>query len=82
MQFRLPEELRTLEHPLREKIARRVKRGKLMCALSVDLVGAHALELNRPLLLQLLAALEQVRRGRARGAQRPIPSICCAGPAC
>ena len=62
VQFRLPEELRTLEHPLREKIARRVKRGKLMCALSVDLVGAHALELNRPLLLQLLAALEQVRR--------------------
>lgn len=62
VQFRLPEELRTLEHPLREKMAQQVKRGKLMCVLSVDLVGAHALELNRPLLLQLLAALEQVRR--------------------
>ena len=63
VRFRLPEELCALEHPLREKIGQRVRRGKLLCALSVEQIGApQSLELNRPLLLQLLAALEQVRR--------------------
>lgn len=63
VQFRLPEELRALEHPLREKVGERIRRGKLLCALSVEQIGApRSLELNRPLLLQLLAALEQVRR--------------------
>ena len=63
VQFRLPEELRSLEHPLREQVGQRVKRGKLICVLSLEQIGApRSLELNRPLLLQLLAALEQVRR--------------------
>ena len=63
VQFRLPEELRALEHPLREKVGERIRRGKLLCALSMEQIGApQSLELNRPLLLQLLAALEQVRR--------------------
>ena len=63
VQFRLPEELRSLEHPLREQVGQRVKRGKLICVLSLERIGApQSLELNRPLLLQLLAALEQVRR--------------------
>ena len=63
VQLRLPEELRALEHPLREKVGQKIKRGKLICTLSVERVGATpTLELNRPLLLQLLAALEQVRR--------------------
>ena len=63
VRFRLPEELWALEHPLREKVGQRVRRGKLLCTLSVEQTGApQAMELNRPLLLQLLAALEQVRR--------------------
>lgn len=63
VRFRLPEELCALEHPLREKVGQSIRRGRLLCVLSVEQIGApHSLELNRPLLLQLLAALEQVRR--------------------
>lgn len=63
VRFRLPEEMCALEHPLREKVGQSIRRGRLLCTLSVEQIGApHSLELNRPLLLQLLAALEQVRR--------------------
>ena len=63
VQFRLPEELRSLEYPLREAVAGQLKRGKLMCVLAVSQnMTSDALELNRPLLLQLLATLERVRR--------------------
>ena len=63
VQFRLPEELRSLEYPLRDAVAGQLKRGKLMCVLAVSQnMTSDALELNRPLLLQLLATLERVRR--------------------
>ena len=63
VQFRLPDELRTLEYPLREAAARQLQRGKLMCVLAINQNSStEALELNRPLLLQLLATLERVRR--------------------
>ena len=63
VQFRLPDELRALEYPLREAAARQFQRGKVMCVLAINQVSSsEALELNRPLLLQLLATLERVRR--------------------
>ena len=64
MQFRLPEPLRGAEAPLREAVRRRLKRGRLDCALRLapNAGVAGALPLNRPLLLQLLAVLDQVRR--------------------
>ncbi len=63
VQFRLPDELRALEYPLREAVAGQLKRGKVMCVLAVSQnSSSEALELNRPLLLQLLATLERVRR--------------------
>lgn len=62
-QFRLPEQLRALEHGLRETARAHLKRGKLDCSLKLDRKTAEdAIELNRPLLLHLLATLEQVRR--------------------
>ncbi len=61
--IRLPESLRGLEHGLRELLRTHLKRGKVDCTLKVDASGeAGALELNRPLLLQVLAILEQMRR--------------------
>ena len=63
VQFRLPEHLRSLEVPLRETARRRLKRGKVDCVLHLQRKdAANVIELNRPLLLQLLATLEQVRR--------------------
>ena len=63
VQFRLPDELRALEYPLRDAAARQLQRGKLICALAINQNhSSDALELNRPLLLQLLAILERVRR--------------------
>jgi uncharacterized protein (TIGR00255 family) len=62
-QFRLPEQMRPLEHGLRETLRRHVKRGKFDCSLKIDRsTGGDGIELNRPLLLQLLAAVEQIRR--------------------
>jgi len=62
-QFRMPEQLRGLEHELRELLRRHLSRGKVDCTLRADAGGgAHRLQLNRPLLLQILATLEQVRR--------------------
>lgn len=63
VQFRMPEQLRPLEHGLRELLRRHLHRGKVDCTLRVDsAAGGSGLQLNRPLLLQILATLEQVRR--------------------
>lgn len=62
-QFRLPEQFRTLEHELRETLRNHLKRGKVDCALRLERPdGDNVIELNRPLLLQILAVLEQIRR--------------------
>ncbi len=63
VQFRLPESLRSLEHGLREVVRRHITRGKVDCTLRVAAPGTPGRQaLNRPLLLQLLATMEQVRR--------------------
>lgn len=62
-QFRLPEALRSIEHPLRELARKHLKRGKLDCTLRLEpLAGDSGISINRTVLLQLLAAVEQVRR--------------------
>ena len=62
-QFRMPEPLRSLEGALRDVARRHLKRGKLDCSLHIESKAQVGVtELNRPLLLQLLAVLEQVRR--------------------
>lgn len=63
VQIRLPEQLRGLEHSLRELARRHLNRGKVDCTLRTTSSGSSGrLTLNRPLLLQILATLEQVRR--------------------
>ena len=63
VQFRMPEQLRSLEQGLREVVRRHLKRGKVDCTLRVDSAASSGRPvLNRPLLLQILATLEQVRR--------------------
>ncbi len=62
-QFRLPEQLRSLEYGLRETLRKHLKRGKVDCALRLERQGGdNHIELNRPLLSQILAVLEQIRR--------------------
>jgi uncharacterized protein (TIGR00255 family) len=62
-QFRLPEQLRSLEHGLRDTVRKHLKRGKVDCTLRLEHQGSDDnIELNRPLLLQILAVLEQIRR--------------------
>ncbi|MEM9620531.1 MAG: YicC/YloC family endoribonuclease [Pseudomonadota bacterium] len=61
--FRVPDALRVIEHPLRELARKHLKRGKLDCTLKVEKVGGQGgISINREVLLQLLAAIEQVRR--------------------
>lgn len=62
-QFRLPDQVRSLEHKLRETLRKHLSRGKIDCALRLEQQeGENTLALNRPLLLQILAVLEQIRR--------------------
>ncbi|MBM4203335.1 MAG: YicC family protein [Gammaproteobacteria bacterium] len=62
-QFRLPDAFRNLEQSLRDTARRHLRRGKLDATLRFDRAAREgAFEINRPLLLQLLASLEQVRR--------------------
>lgn len=62
-QFRLPDAFRNLEQRLRDTARAHLKRGKLDATLRYDrAVREGAFEINRPLLLQLLASLEQIRR--------------------
>jgi uncharacterized protein (TIGR00255 family) len=62
-QFRLPEQVRGLEHSLRETLRKHMKRGKVDCSLRLDRAdGDQSVELNRPLLLQVIGVLEQIKR--------------------
>ena len=62
-QFRLPDALRILEHPLREVARKHLKRGKLDCTLRIEQINTgEGITINRPILLQLMAAIEQVKR--------------------
>ena len=62
-QFRLPEQVRSLEHSLRETLRKHLKRGKVDCTLRLDRQdGEQSVELNRPLLLQVIGVLEQIKR--------------------
>ena len=61
--FRLPDALKFVEQPLRDLARKHLKRGKLDCTLKIDTVGgASGISINRNVLLQLMAGLEQVRR--------------------
>ena len=62
-QFRLPDQMRPVEYPLRETLRKHLNRGKLDCTLRIERQAEETtIELNRPLLLQVLAMVEQVRR--------------------
>ncbi len=62
-QFRLPDAFRELEFPLRDLVRSKLKRGKVDSTLrAVAAAPSVHLEINRPVLLHLLATLEQLRR--------------------
>ena len=58
-QFRMPDNLRALEHPLRETLRQRLQRGKIDCTLRVESIADQQ---QLELLLQLLGLIEQLRR--------------------
>jgi uncharacterized protein (TIGR00255 family) len=72
--LRLPEELRVLEPRVRELLARRLKRGKLDCALRYHAGPQQAglLTVNRPLVQQLLVANAEIGE-LAGGSATPAP---------
>jgi uncharacterized protein (TIGR00255 family) len=63
IQFRLPDELRSLEPPLRELIAGRLNRGKIECRVAITAAAGSApqLALNGDLLAALAEASLKVR---------------------
>ncbi|HEY5644593.1 MAG TPA: YicC/YloC family endoribonuclease [Pseudomonadales bacterium] len=73
-QFRLPDQLRAVEYPLRDTLRNHLRRGKLDCTLRMERQAAEStIELNRPLLLKVLAMIEQIRRDSPEiGAPNPM----------
>lgn len=63
IQFRMPEELRSIEPGLREALSARLTRGKIECRVSFSVVSgaARAPELNDELLQQVIALDTSVR---------------------
>ncbi len=63
VQPRLPEDFRQLDASVREAVARRLGRGKVECGLRFRAAGANveALQINQPLLDQVLGTLAQIR---------------------
>ncbi len=70
---RLPEELRQLEAPIRERISKALQRGKIDCNLRFQSDSHAHFELNTSLVQQLLALAEQVNQTRQQ--QDEIPTI-------
>jgi uncharacterized protein (TIGR00255 family) len=68
--LRLPEELRAHEAELRERIGRRVRRGKVEFRLELEtrFAGSAALRVNRPLLAALVEACRVVQADVAHAA--------------
>ena len=63
VQFRLPDELRSLEPSLREVFATKLNRGKIECRVSyTPLTGRKRVEFDADLLAQLLDLNERVRK--------------------
>jgi len=60
--FRLPETLRHLEINYREKLRQFVQRGKVDCALRVDLAQGTAIGINPDIARQYLAACKEVQQ--------------------
>lgn len=73
IQFRLPEELRALEGPMRELITQQLNRGKVDCRMSFTphSNGKELLQLNQPLLQQLIQLNHEI--------QQSLPNSPCLG---
>ncbi|HEX5464121.1 MAG TPA: YicC/YloC family endoribonuclease [Burkholderiales bacterium] len=78
IQFRLPEELRTLEGGLREQLTARLTRGKVECRAGITPRAAtadSALEIDRALLGRLFAAGNEVRALAPQAAALSVADI-------
>ena len=67
--FRLPEDLRSLEAPIRDRIAARMGRGKVDCSIRLDRMDAAdtPLDINRELLDRILLLIESITIRNATG---------------
>lgn len=75
--FRVAEDLRALEMPLRELLSARLSRGKVECRLSFNAAAARAeqLQLNGELLATLQALSDQVRAGMPDAAPLSVNEV-------
>jgi uncharacterized protein YicC (UPF0701 family) len=83
--FRLPEELRSIEPALRERLAQRLSRGKVDVSLRLRTnatVTCRGPGGESAALLDQLANLAQECDARFPGSCRSISPNCCATPAC
>lgn len=77
LQFRLPEDLRSIEPALRELVAGKLSRGKVECRVSFSATAdtTRAPEINETLLGQVIALNDRVRAAFPSGASLGIADI-------
>jgi uncharacterized protein (TIGR00255 family) len=76
LQFRIADELRTLEPTLRELIAARLARGKVDCRLSLaEGAGEHSTQLNMQALLRLKALAEAAKKAFPEAAPLRVADV-------
>ena len=77
IQFRLPDDLRSIEPQLRELLAARIARGKVECRVTFTAgAGVHkALQLNDELLQQLIALSDKVRAALPQAGGLDTPDV-------
>ena len=68
--FRMPDDWRALEHPLRERLAKRIRRGKVECTLRLRVDAGHSGELT----LNTDLAKKVIRAGDTLSALMTDPS--------
>jgi uncharacterized protein (TIGR00255 family) len=73
--FRIAEELRVLELPLRELLTSRLTRGKVECRLSFGLAGPRSDQINGELLANLRQLNRQVREAMPEAAPLSVNEI-------
>lgn len=67
--FRLPDQFRSLENTLREKLRQQLTRGKVECQLRIELQKNNASELNmnKPLAQQVIQSLQWIKAQAGEG---------------
>ena len=75
IQFRLPDELRNLEQPMREQIVENIARGKIECRVSLQQKSTSATRIDASLLARLLELNREIKSNSPASASLSVADV-------